>query len=217
MKKNEKLIFEQLQTALKMDTTFRSCDNDKCLQFICNEMLSLYNDNIDIINYKLAIDNLNEYASNIEIITNDSNLFDGSFKINGCWEQHIFGSTRNLMRLCDDVWYTSEQFRLDVMSKIMFNDIASKLFVYILVDIYANGLINVDIRNNQPARNILNDIQYIINYMLKNTYGFENILDVINMLTFGKNNVFDAINYKRYDNNSYTDELLELDINNILS
>ena len=103
------------------------------------------------------------------------------------------------------------------MSKIMFNDIASKLFVYILVDIYANGLTKVDVRNNQPARNILNDIQYIINYMLKNTYGFENILDVINMLTFGKNNVFDAINYKRYDNNSYTDELLELDINNILS
>ena len=56
----------------------------------------------------------------------------------------------------------------------------------------------------------------ILNFLIGISIGFPFMIGTI-MLTFGKNNVFEAINYKRYDNNSYTDELLELDINNILS
>ena len=219
MKKNERETFKQLQDTLKLDINFRGCDSEKCLSFIVNNLIDLYNNNKSDINFKLAIDNLNEYSANLTFITDDPDLFDGSFKINGCFDRHIFGSTRNLKNLCwdvDDLWYTSEDFRSDICHKLFLNDNASKLFTYILVDIYANGLINVDIRNNQPARNILNDINYIIQYMYINYNDFTSLNDTISMLTFNKFNVIDAINYKRYNRDTNTDELLDviLDFNN---
>lgn len=222
MKKEDRNSFKRLQEIITDSISNRIGEKSEITSDIIDELINQFNCSSTKINAKIALKNLNEYVvNNIISSDNDHDLFDESFKING-FGQHIFGSVRNIYHITDDIYYTLDNMYIDFSKVLMsmctelnldiiLSDSTIKFICALLVDVRYNGLINVDVRMYQHARNIINDMQYIIDYIISNYNIIDSVIDIINYTTFDKNNIIDAINYIRYEKNKNTDD----ELNNI--
>lgn len=222
MKKEDRNSFKRMQDVIADSINNRIGDKSEITSDIIDELINQFNCSSTKINAKIALKNLNEYVvNNIISSYNDHDLFDESFKING-FGQHIFGSVRNIYHITDDIYYTLDNMYIDFSKVLMsmctelnldiiLSDSTIKFICALLVDVRYNGLINVDVRMYQHARNIINDVQYIIDYIISNYNIIDSVIDIINYTTFDKNNIIDAINYIRYEKNKNTDD----ELNNI--
>lgn len=219
MKKEDRNSFKRLQEIITDSISNRIGEKSEITSDIIDELINQFNCSSTKINAKIALKNLNEYVvNNIISSDNDHDLFDESFKING-FGQHIFGSVRNIYHITDDIYYTLDNMYIDFSKVLMsmctelnldiiLSDSTIKFICALLVDVRYNGLINVDVRMYQHARNIINDMQYIIDYIISNYNIIDSVIDIINYTTFDKNNIIEAINYIRYEKNKNTDDEL---------
>ena len=224
MKKEDRNSFKRLQEIITDSISNRIGEKSEITSDIIDELINQFNCSSTNINAKIALKNLNDYVvNNIVNSENDHDLFDNSFRING-FGQHIFGSVRNIYKIIDNVYYTLDDMCIDFSDilismctelnlDIVLSDSTIHFICALLVDVGYNGLINVDVRMYQHARNIINDVQYIIDYIINKyecTYiaKYKDIVDIISYTTFDKNNIIDAINYIRYEKNKNTDDEL---------
>lgn len=228
MKKDDRNNFKRLQDVITDSINNRIGDKSEITSDIIDELINQFNSSSKNINAKIALKNLNNYViNNIVSSDDDHELFDDSFKING-FNNHMFGSVRNVYHITDDIYYTLDNMYIDFSNVLMsmcnslnldiiLSDYTVHFICALLVDVRYNGLINVDVRMYQQARNILNDVQYIIDYIIDNYSLLNNIITIINYTTFNKNNIIEAINYSRYEKNKITDELLSVvtDVNSL--
>lgn len=217
MKKEDRNSFKRLQEVITDSISNRIGEKSEITSDIIDELINQFNCSSTKINAKIALKNLNEYVvNNMITCESDYDLFDDSFKING-FNDHIFGSVRNIYNITDNIYYTLNNMHIDFSNMLMslctdlnldivINDSTVKFICALLVDVRYNGLINVDVRMYQHARNIINDVQYIIDYIIDNYNVTDSVIDIINYTTFDKNNIIDAINYRRYEKNKNTND-----------
>ena len=201
MKKEQRNIFKNLQEVLKSTTSGRWGDDADNHAFAVDQLVQLYKTNADSINLQLAVNNLNKLISSVDIIRglDDPELFDGSWRYEGVFDGHYFGSVRNvnIIELVGIDWtYTIDDLKSGILNAGLGLTLdAIDLIAAVLFDIHGNGLHGIDCRNNQPDRLPLNEINIIVKYLHLNS---GKLSGIINVLTFYKVDVLEAINYRRY-------------------
>lgn len=167
-----KKLFEDILENISKNATFRCMSKEEILEFRAKEIDALYKEKLAVIDFKAAIYGLNKTSTYTEWVfkRDDTSLFEGSFKIPEYFGDHIFGSKHEIGTNSEmevgDIYYLESL--TDDLQFCGLNISAARLMAAVLVDAWHNNLAGVDLRNRKPARNILNDINIILDGIKNN-------------------------------------------------